>query len=51
MANAPMPDEFFEAVAHYPRPEKPVGPKGGRPRVGHRAARRVIRFVLTTGSP
>jgi len=32
-ANARMPDESFETVAHRLRPEQPVGPKGGRHRV------------------
>jgi transposase len=50
MARAQMPDEFFDAVAHHLPPEKPIGPKGGRPRVGHRTAIRVIWFVLTTGA-
>src|SRR3954447_4749606 len=50
MANARMPDEFFEAVAHHLPPEQPVGPKGGRPRVGHRVVVRVLWFVLTTGA-
>jgi transposase len=50
MANADMPQEFFEAVAHHLPPEQPVGPKGGRPRIGHRAVVRVIWFVLTTGA-
>src|SRR3984957_20416812 len=50
MATAHMPDEFFDAVAHHLPPEKPVGPKGGRPRVGHRTALRVIWFVLTAGT-
>ncbi len=50
MADAHMPDEFFDAVAHHLPPEKPVGPKGGRPRVGHRTALRVIWFVLTAGT-
>ena len=49
MANARMPEEFFEAVAHHLPLEQPVGPKGGRPRIGHRAIIRVIWFVLTTG--
>ena len=31
-------------------PEPPVGPKGGRPRVGHRVVVRVIWFVLTNGA-
>ena len=50
MASAQMPDEFFDAVAHLLPPEKPVGPKGGRPRVAHRTALRVIWFVLTAGT-
>src|SRR3954453_2496579 len=50
MASAHMPEEFFDAVAHHLPPEQPVGPKGGRPRVGHRVVVRVIGFVLTTGA-
>ena len=50
MASAHMPDEFFDTVAHHLPPEQPVGPKGGRPRVGHRIVIRVIWFVLTTGA-
>ena len=50
MAHAHMPDEFFALVAHHLPPEQPVGPKGGRPRVDHRTAVRVIWFVLTTGA-
>ena len=50
MATANMPDEFFDAVAHHLPPEQPVGPKGGRPRVAHRTALRVIWFVLTAGT-
>ena len=50
MANARMPDEFFDLVAHHLPPEQPVGPKGGRPRVGHRVVVRVIWFVLATGA-
>jgi transposase len=50
MASAQMPDEFFDAVAHHLPPEAPVSPKGGRPRVAHRTAVRVIWFVLTTGA-
>lgn len=50
MATAHMPDEFFDIVAHHLPPEPPpVGPKGGRPWIGHRAAVRVIWFVLATG--
>jgi transposase len=50
MANARMPEEFFDTVAHHLPPEPPVGPKGGRPRVDHRTVIRVLRFVLTTGA-
>ena len=50
MAIARMPDEFFETVAHHLPPEQPVGPEGGRPRVGHRIVLRVIWFVLATGA-
>ena len=49
MANARMPEEFFDAVAHHLPPEQPVGPRGGRPRIGHRIVIRVIWFVLATG--
>ncbi len=49
MASAQMPEEFFEIVAHHLPPEQPVGPRGGRPRVGHRVVVRMIGFVLTTG--
>ncbi|WP_422927490.1 transposase [Singulisphaera sp. PoT] len=50
MATAHMPDEFFGAVAHHLPPEQPVGPKGGRPRVGHRTVLQVMWFVLTAGT-
>jgi transposase len=50
MANVPMPDEFFDAVALHLSPEQPVRPKGGRPRIGNQVVVRVIWFVLTTGA-
>lgn len=50
MATAHMPDESFDAVAHHLPPEQPVGPKGGRPRIDHRTALRVIWFVLAAGT-
>ena len=50
MASAAMPDEFYEVVAHHLPPEQPVGPRGGRPRAGHRVVMRVIWFVLATGN-
>jgi transposase len=49
VATAPMPDEFFELIAPPLPPEQAVGPKGGRPRVGHKVPVRVIWFVLATG--
>ena len=36
MATAQLPPEFFDVVVHHLPPEQPVGPEGGRPRVGHR---------------
>src|ERR671917_330068 len=50
MASSHMPEEFFETIALHLPPEQPVGPKGGRPRVGHRVIMRVIWSVLTTGA-
>src|SRR6201989_1712069 len=50
VASACMPEEFFDTVSHHLPPEQPVGPKGGRPRVGHRVVMRVIWFVLATGN-
>ena len=50
MATARMPDEFYDILAHHLPPEQPVGPQGGRPRVGHRSVMPVIWFVLATGS-
>jgi transposase len=49
LATAHMRDEFFDLVAHHLPPEQPVGPNGGRPRVGHRVVVRVLWFVLATG--
>lgn len=49
MANARMPEEFYEELrAHLP-PEQPVGPQGGRPQVRHLIVMKVIWFVLVTG--
>jgi len=50
MATAQMPAEFFDSLAHHLPPEQPVGPRGGRPRVGHFHVVRVLWFVLTTGA-
>src|SRR5437764_7145249 len=49
MAQARMPDAFFDLAAHHLPPEQPVGPGGGRPRVGHRVVMNVLWFVLATG--
>jgi transposase len=49
MAHAHLPDEFYDLVAHHLPPEQPVGPSGGRPRVGHRTALKIIWFVLVSG--
>jgi transposase len=49
MAAARMPEEFFDLVSHHLPTERPVGPKGGRPPVPHRAVMNVIWFVLATG--
>jgi hypothetical protein len=45
-----MPDECSGTLAHLLPPGQPVGPKGGRPRVGHRVVVRVIWFLLTAGA-
>lgn len=50
MASAHMPDEFFDLVAHHLPPEKPPGPKGGRPAISHRVVLKAIWFVLATGN-
>lgn len=50
MANACMPDEFYQRVSHHLPPEQPPSPKGGRPRILHRLVLRVIWFVLASGS-
>ena len=49
MAAGHLPAEFYDLVAHHLPPEPSVGPTGGRPRIGHRIALRVIWFVLTAG--
>ena len=49
MANAQMPDEFYDIVAHHLPPEQLVGATGGRPRIGHRLVVRVIWYVLASG--
>ena len=42
--------EFFDQVSPHLPPERPVGPKGGRPPILHRTALRVLWFVLATGN-
>src|SRR5262245_29131892 len=49
MAQARMPDAFFDLAAHHLPPEQPVGPVGGRPCIGHRVVLNVLWFVLATG--
>ena len=49
MADARLPDDFYDLLSHHLPPEQPVGPKGGRPRIPHRVALKVIWFVLVTG--
>src|SRR4051794_9387392 len=49
MAHACMPDAFYDLVSHHLPPEQPVGPKGGRPRVGHRVVLKIIWYVLAAG--
>ena len=49
MAQARMPDAFFDLAAHHLPPEQPVGPAGGRPPIGHRRIVKVLWFVLATG--
>lgn len=49
MASARMPEEFFKEMKPYLPPEKPVSPRGGRPKKEHRVVVRVIWFVLVSG--
>src|SRR5439155_13116533 len=49
MAQARMPECFFDIAAHHLPPEQPVGAAGGRPRVGNRVALKVLWFVLASG--
>ena len=50
MTQAYIPDEFYDLVSHHLPPEQPVGPKGGRPPIGHRVVLRVLWFILVTGN-
>jgi transposase len=49
MADARMPDEFFDELKPFLPAEKKVGRKGGRPRVPHRTVMNVIWFILVSG--
>ena len=49
MAQARMPDAFFEIAVHHLPPEQEVGPAGGRPAISHRVVMNVLWFVLATG--
>ena len=49
MANAFMPDAFYDLVSHHLPPEQPVGPQGGRPPTPHRVTLKVLWYVLATG--
>jgi transposase len=49
MADARMPEEFYELARPLLPAEKEPGPQGGRPPVGHYFVLKVIWFVLVTG--
>ncbi len=49
MADACMPEKFYELARPMLPAEKEIGPKGGRPPTGHRTVLKVIWFVLVTG--
>jgi transposase len=49
MADAHMPDAFFNLVRHLLPPEPTIGPRGGRPTIRHPIALKVIWFVLVSG--
>lgn len=49
MAECRMPNEFYEIVKPYLPVDRPVGPKGGRPRISCRTVLKVLWYVLTTG--
>jgi transposase len=50
MATAHMPEAYYDIVAPHLPPEPTVGPRGGRPGIGHRIVLRVLWFVLATGN-
>jgi transposase len=49
MADARMPEEFYELTCPILPPEREPGPIGGRPTIPHRTVLKVIWFVLVTG--
>jgi transposase len=49
MADACMPEKFFELARPMLPAEKEIGSQGGRPITPHRAVLKVIWFVLVTG--
>lgn len=49
MADACMPEEFYESACPMLPAEKGIGLRGGRPRTPHRTVLKVIWFVLVTG--
>jgi len=49
VADARLPDAFYDLVSHHLPPEQPVGPHGGRPRIGHHVVLKVIWFLPVTG--
>lgn len=49
MADARMPEEFYEAAYSMLPAEKEVGPLGGRPTIPHRNVLKVIWYVLVVG--
>lgn len=49
MADACMPEKFYELAFPMLCPEKEIGPKGGRPSTSHHTVLKVIWFVLVTG--
>lgn len=49
MADACMPEKFYELARPMLPAEKEIGAQGGRPRAGHRTVLKVIWFVLVTG--
>ena len=48
MADACMPEEFYELARPMLPPEKEIGPQGGRPPKSHHTVLKVIWFVLVT---